>query len=451
MRRALLSPQSLVLCALIAITAALVGLSRLTLPRRLAPGEPLPGAVQGFTHQAAGYVRIPSDGAYSLTVFFAGSARLFVDGTPAGTFTPADAPPGKVPVSAGVHRVHVQFTPHAGERPLELAWSNGRQPKAIPPEALSPRSMSALAWRARDVLTPLTIGLAWLWFGTGVWLVARPFFAWYRRQLSEDEVRPVLAILALSLLLAGHGMSWGLPGGWAQDEIGTTDITGGLARWFVGGWYHRYPPLHFYLLALVHLPLIAADRLDMIDFWSPTGLGQAARIGRALTVAMSVGTAALVYLIGRTTLSIRVAVLASLWWVLVLTVAYYGKLTNLDIPYTFWFAVSLLGYVRALTGQCGPRLRAVRGGRCRSGLHEGSGLRPLPVSDPLPDRPPRPQRRQESSGSPASSRSFAIRRCRLLRLSAFLASRCCRRYRSTGAACSSISHSSPAGPAAPTG
>ena len=209
--------------------------------------------------------------------------------------------------------------------------------------------MSRLAWRARDVLTPLTVGLAWLWFGTGVWLVARPFFAWYRRQLSEDEVRPVLAILALSLLLAGYGMSWGLPGGWAQDEIGNTDITGGLGQWFVGGWYHRYPPLHFYLLALVHLPLIAADRLDMIDFWSPTGLGQAARIGRALTVAMSVGTAALVYLIGRTTLSIRVAVLASLWWVLVLTVAYYGKVTNLDMPYTFWFAVSLLGYVRALT------------------------------------------------------------------------------------------------------
>ena len=113
----------------------------------------------------------------------------------------------------------------------------------------------------------------WLWFATGVWLVARPFFAWYRRQLSEEEVRPVLAILALSLLLAGHGMSWGLPGGWAQDEIGTRDITAGLSQWFVGGWYHRYPPLHFYLLALVHLPLIAADRLDMVDLWSEDSSG----------------------------------------------------------------------------------------------------------------------------------------------------------------------------------
>ena len=300
--------------------------------------------------------------------------------------------------------------------------------------------MSRLAWRARDFLTPLTVGLAWLWFGTGVWLVARPFFAWYRRQLSEDEVRPVLAILALSLLLAGHGMSWGLPGGWAQDEIGNTDITGGLARWFVGGWYHRYPPLHFYLLALVHLPLIAADRLDMMDFWSPTGLGQAAGMGRALTVAMSVATAALVYLIARTTLSIRVAVLASLWWVLVLTVAYYGKVTNLDMPYTCWFAVSLLGYVRALTGQCGRRLRAVRSRRRRSGLHEGSGLRSLPVSDHPPDRPPRPQRRHELRAArrlrraPARSRAAGRCGCR-----ACLASRCCRRYRSTGAACSTIS------------
>ena len=90
----LLSPQSLVLCALIALTAALVGLSRLTLPRRLAPAESSSRErFQGFTHQAAGYVRIPADGAYSLTVFFAGSARLFVDGAPAGTFTPADDPP----------------------------------------------------------------------------------------------------------------------------------------------------------------------------------------------------------------------------------------------------------------------------------------------------------------------------------------------------------------------
>ena len=80
----LLSRQSLVLCALIALSASLVGLSRLTLPRRLALAESLPAALQGFTHQAAGYVRIPADGAYALTVFFAGNARLFVDGVPAG-------------------------------------------------------------------------------------------------------------------------------------------------------------------------------------------------------------------------------------------------------------------------------------------------------------------------------------------------------------------------------
>jgi hypothetical protein len=86
-RHALLTRQSLVLCALIALTAALIGLSRLTLPRRLAGAESLPAALQGFTHQAAGYVRIPADGAYALTVFFAGNARLFVDGVPADTCT----------------------------------------------------------------------------------------------------------------------------------------------------------------------------------------------------------------------------------------------------------------------------------------------------------------------------------------------------------------------------
>ena len=343
-------PQSLALCALIALTAAVVGLSRLTLPRRLAPIESLPAAVQGFNQQAAGYLRIPIDGAYSVTVFFAGSARLFIDGVPAGTFTPADTAPRKVPIGSGVHRVHLQFSlPDNRTRPPELAWSSGRQPQAIPSEALSPRSLSPLAWRARNVLAPLTIGVVWLWFGMAVWLVARPFFAWFQGQLSEGEVRPVLVILALSLLLGGYGLSWGLPGGWAQDELGTQDILDALRLRFANGWHHRYPPLHFYLLALVHLPFLAAERLDLIDLWSESTQGQIASMERALSVVMSVGTAALVYLVARTVLSIRAAVLGSVCWVLVLTGVFYAKLVNLDMPYVFWFTVSLLGYARALT------------------------------------------------------------------------------------------------------
>jgi hypothetical protein len=345
-------PQLLALCALFALTAAVAGLSRLTLPRRLAPTESLPAPIQGFTHQTAGYIRIPADGAYSVTVFFDGNARLFVDGVAARTFTPAERPDGLplVPIGAGVHRVHLQFTPPDDRaRPPELAWSSGRRPQAIPPEALSPRSLSPLAWRARSVLTPLTIGLAWLWFGTAVWLVAGPFFAWFRGQLSADEVRPVLAILALSLLLGGYGMSWGLPGGWAQDELGTQDILDALRLRFANGWHHRYPPLHFYLLVLVHLPFLAAERLDMIDLWSEASQEQIACMGRALSVVMSVGTAAFVYLVARTMLSIRAAVLASLCWTLVLTAVFYAKLVNLDMPYVFWFTLSLLGYARALT------------------------------------------------------------------------------------------------------
>ena len=261
----------------------------------------------------------------------------------------------------------------------------------------------------------------------------------------------MLAILALSLLLAGYGIAWGLPGGWAQDEIGTTDITGGLERWFVGGWYHRYPPLHFYLLALVHLPLIAADRLDMMDFWSPTGLGQAARMGRALTVAMSVGTAALVYLIARTTLSIRAAVLASLWWVLGLTVVYYAKVTNLDMPYTFWFAVSLLGYVRALTSnRVGDYVLFAAGAVAAVCTKDQAyGLYLLPIIHLIIHRARSVVRNCE--GSPASRPLARSRAAGCCSRSAFWALRWCRRCRSTGEACSSISSTSPAAPVALTG
>jgi hypothetical protein len=350
LRRVLVSPQALALVSLVLLSVALVVFTRFTLPRGLAGPEPLPSSPDGYTEQVAGYVRIPRTGSFALTVLGPGNARLFVDGARAGTFTPADQPVRKVSVAPGVHRVHLQFTrSNAADRPAELAWSDGGLMVPVPAEALAPRSMPPLAWTARDVLSPITFGMVWLWFATGVWAVASPFLGWFGRQLRADEVRPVLGILALCLLLAGHGLSWGLPGGWAQDEIGTGDITAGLHQRFVGGWHHRYPPLHFYLLALVHLPLLAADRFDMIDHWSATSLGEIARITRALTVVMSVGTAALVYLVARTVLSARAAVLGSLCWVLVLTAAFYGKLANLDMPYTFWFAVSLLGYVRALT------------------------------------------------------------------------------------------------------
>ena len=64
--------------------------------------------------------------------------------------------------------------------------------------------------------------------------------------------------------------------------------------WFAHFLQHRREDSVLWRMHGVHHSL---DRLDMIEFWSPTGLGQAARMGRALTVAMSVGTAALVYLI----------------------------------------------------------------------------------------------------------------------------------------------------------
>jgi hypothetical protein len=121
-------------------------------------------------------VRTPSDGAYSLTVFFGGNARLLVDGVSAGTFTPSDSPRDKlptVPIGSGVHRVHVQFTlpdnrtaARAGveQRPA-AAGDSARSALAaldVAARVARPRLPDAADDRPRVALV-----------GTAVWLVAR--------------------------------------------------------------------------------------------------------------------------------------------------------------------------------------------------------------------------------------------------------------------------------------
>jgi len=155
-------------------------------------------------------------------------------------------------------------------------------------------------------------------------------------------------VLAVALVLGAWGLRWGLPSefGWAADEVLPADVDTAVGQRFAHGWHTKYPPLHFALLAAASAPVRVAGR----------ALGwEAARVhdarmtaGRVLSLALSLGVLLLVARGGRELGDAVAGVLAAALLASSVPFAYYAKMANLDVPYLFWFALSLLFFLRAL-------------------------------------------------------------------------------------------------------
>jgi len=168
------------------------------------------------------------------------------------------------------------------------------------------------------------------------------------RPAQRDPV--LLALLAASLLLNAYGIDWGLPSphGWALDEILPASVLDGMGRAFSGGWYDKYPPFHYYLLAALYWPVLRSHGLTSAGAVPPEVYHSLFLIGRGLSLAMALGTVLLVYLCGRELLDRRASLLAAAMVALMVPFVFYGKLANLDVPYLFWWTLSLLFLLRSL-------------------------------------------------------------------------------------------------------
>jgi hypothetical protein len=71
-------------------------------------------------------------------------------------------------------------------------------------------------------------------------------------------------------------------------------------------------------------------------------------LGRFTSIGFAAGIVTLVYLWGRELYGRTGAVYAALVTALMAPFVYYGKTTNLEAPYLFWFMASLLSYIRIL-------------------------------------------------------------------------------------------------------
>lgn len=167
--------------------------------------------------------------------------------------------------------------------------------------------------------------------------------------------------------LHARALDWGVPSftGWAPDELLPGDVAHGIEAAFAGAWYERYPPLHYYLLALVDLPILWAWGVPARNPLPEGVHTQMFLAGRLVSLLMGAGTAALVSLCGTRLYGRAAGALAALLFMGMPTLAFHTRLATLDVPYLLWWTLSLLLGLRALEH---PRWRDLLGFGLAAGL-----------------------------------------------------------------------------------
>lgn len=161
----------------------------------------------------------------------------------------------------------------------------------------------------------------------------------------------IFAVVVASLLLNAVPLWWGLPvqhRSWAFDELTPEEVmaraTGQRSR---SGWAERYPPFHFYLLFVLYSAVRSlGSSLGPVDLHTALTVA-----GRCLSVLLATGTVYLVYRSARLLAGRAAACFAALLLASTAPFVYYAKVINLDGPYLFWIAASVLFLLRVLARQ----------------------------------------------------------------------------------------------------
>lgn len=179
-----------------------------------------------------------------------------------------------------------------------------------------------------------------------VMLAARPI--WRVLNGSGPIGLSLRLVLIFAAALFAAGVWWGWPGGaWAPDELQLADLFDGIAQRFSNGWFHRYPPFHFYVLTAFDAPFFVADRLHLFDRTASNVRDWMFLLNRLLSVVMGVGVVAAIGALAREVAGQRYAWTAALCGALFMPFVYYAKTTNLDVPCLFWTSLAFVFFARA--------------------------------------------------------------------------------------------------------
>lgn len=162
--------------------------------------------------------------------------------------------------------------------------------------------------------------------------------------------RTLVSILCAATILFGSGLWWGVTsrGGWGPDELHPGRIINAMDQGFANGWSHKYPPAHFYVLGAVFAPVLTGVHRGVFALEGRDLYALLLVLARTVSLVMAVGTIAIVFACGRRLYGERAGGFAAVFAMLLAPLAYYAKLANLDVPYLFWFALSLYFYLGIL-------------------------------------------------------------------------------------------------------
>jgi len=235
-----------------------------------------------------------------------------------------------------------------------------RRSEALAVSALALASIAA-AWavpRPLPAAVSLAIPVAWGSLFLYVPSRAAAWWAWrevVRKAPEPEDRRGLVLVLLLAFGLLVWGLDWGLTdAAWAADELRPDWVRDLLHRGLGGGWYDKYPWLHYAVLAVPVSAFELADRLGILPAGSVASWAGQLALMRAVSVLMGLGTLVAAFLCGVEMVGPRRAVWAPVVLLLTPLFVYYGKVANLDMPALFWFAWAMVGF-----------LRIVRGGRLR--------------------------------------------------------------------------------------
>jgi len=169
-------------------------------------------------------------------------------------------------------------------------------------------------------------------------------------------------LVGLYLLLAGTGLTWGLPNdhSWSNDDIAPqTPLK--AARYFREETF-KYPYLQLFIDRALYEPYLRwagakgyiepgcrPIRRDCFED-RQLHMGRLLLISRLRSLVMGAGIVATVAALAAALFGAEAAFFAALLAVVNETFGFYAKMGNLDVPYCFWFLLSALAYTRVLRG-----------------------------------------------------------------------------------------------------
>ena len=200
-----------------------------------------------------------------------------------------------VTLARGLHRFRVRYIQRGGDGLIRLSWAVPSSREEFRPVPLVVETDPPPLFRRLDkaLRYPRQLAVAW-----GVWLITGLMLCGVMLTELVAQVRvasllsrpSAVALFVISATLLGMNLDVGLQPfhGWAPDEVLPRDMYFASASWFAGGWYHQYPPLPFYLFAIVNAPFVILEHWGRLSFTDPVVYAASHLVARGVILGFTI-------------------------------------------------------------------------------------------------------------------------------------------------------------------